>query len=143
MSDVYQRLAHSKWDCKYHVVFYHVVFVPKRRRKVIFGQIRRQLGPILHALAKQRECQIVEGHLMVDLVHMCIAIPPKHPVASVIGFLKGKSAIAIARLSGKERNFSGEHFWAHGYAVSTVGFELEQVRQYIREQDAADGSGQF
>ena len=88
--------------------------------------------------------QTVEGHLMSDHVHMCIAIPPKHPVASVIGFLKGKSAIAIARLSGKERNFTGEHFWARGYAVSTVGFELEQVRQYIREQDHADGtSGQF
>ena len=80
---------------------------------------------------------------MPDHVHMGIAIPPKHPVASVIGFLKGKSAIALARLSGKERNFSGEHFWARGYAVSTVGFELEQVRQSIREQDASDGSGQF
>ena len=81
---------------------------------------------------------------MPDHVHMCIAIPPKHPVASVIGFLKGKSAIAIARLGGKERNFSGEHFWARGYAVSTVGFELEQVRQYIREQEHADGTnGQF
>ena len=124
MSDVYQSLAHSKWDCKYHVVF-----VPKRRRKAIFGNIRRQLGPVFHALAKQKECQIVEGHRMPDHVHMCIAIPPKHPVASVIGFLKGKSALAIARLSGKERNFSGEHFWARGYAVSTVGFELEQVRQ--------------
>ena len=123
---------------------HHVVFVPKRRRKVIFGQIRRQLGSVFHALAKQKECQIVEGHLMPDHVHMCIAIPPKHSVASVIGFLKGKSAIAVARLCGKERNFSGEHFWARGYAVSTVGFELEQVRQYIREQEAADGiSGQF
>jgi putative transposase len=90
-----------------------------------------------HALAKPKECQIVEGQLMVDHVHMCLAIPPKHPVASVIGFLKGKSAIAIARLSGKERNFSGEHFWARGYAVSTAGFELEQVRQSIREQEAA------
>jgi putative transposase len=128
MSDVYQSLAHSKWDCKYHVVF-----VPKRRRKVIFGQLGRQLGPILHALAKQKECQIVEGHLMAEHVHMCIAIPPKHQVATVIGFLKGKSAMAIARLSGKERNFSGEHFWARGHAVSTVGFELERIRQYIRE----------
>src|SRR5216684_233685 len=89
----------------------------------------------------QKECQIVEGRLMSDHVHMCIAIPPKHPVASVIGFVKGKSAIAIARLCGKERNFTGEHFWARGYAVSTVGFELEQVRQYIREQDHADGAG--
>ena len=135
MSDVYQSLAHSKWDCKYHVVF-----VPKRRRKAIFGPIRSQLGAIFHALAKQKECQILEGHLMPDHVHMCIAIPPKQPVASVIGFLKGKSAIAIARLGGKERNFSGEHFWARGYAESTVGFELEQVKQYIREQEAADGN---
>jgi putative transposase len=108
------------------------------------GSIRRQLGAVFHALAKQKESQIMEGHLMPDHVHMCIAIPPKHSVASVIGFLKGKSAIAIARMCGKERNFSGEHFWARGYAVSTVGFELEQVRQYIREQEAADGtSGQF
>ena len=88
MSDLYQSLSHSKWDCKYHVVF-----VPKQRRKAIFGQTRRQLGPIFHALARQKECQIVEGHLMPDHVHMCIEIPPKHPVASVIGFLKGKSAI--------------------------------------------------
>ena len=136
MSETYLSLSHSKWDCKYHVVF-----VPKRRRKVIFGQTRRQLGAIFHALARQKECQIIEGHLMPDDVHLCIAIPPKPPVASVIGFLKGKSAIAIARLSGKERNFSGEHLWARGYAVSTVGFELEQVRTYIREQDAADGAG--
>jgi putative transposase len=96
----------------------NVVFVPKRRRKAIFGQTRRHLGSIFHGLARQKECQILEGHLMPDHVHMCIAIPPKHPVASVIGFLKGKSAIAIARLCGKERNFSGEHFWARGYAVS-------------------------
>ena len=107
MSELYQSLSHSKWDCKYHVVF-----VPKRRRKAIFGQARRQLGAIFHALARQKECQIIEGHLMPDHVPMCIAIPPKHPVASVIGFLKGKSAIAVARLSGQERNFTGEHFWA-------------------------------
>jgi putative transposase len=137
MSDLYQSLSHSKWDCKYHVVF-----VPKRRQ-VLFVRLRRQLGPIFHALAQQKECQIVEGHLMPDHVHMCIAIPPKHPVASVIGFLKGKSAIAVARLSGKERNFTGEHLWARGYAVSTVGFELEQVRRYIRDQEAADGAGRF
>jgi putative transposase len=92
------------------------------------------------ALARQKECRILEGHLMPDHVHMCIAIPPQRPVSSVIGFLKGKSAIAIARLCGKERNFSGEHFWARGYAVSTVWFELEQVRQYIREQESADGT---
>ena len=98
MSDAYQSLAHSNRDCKYHVVF-----VPKRRQKAIFGNIRRQLGPVFHALAKQKECQIVEGHLMSDHVHMCIAIPPKHPVASVIGFLKGKSAIAIAKTAFSNR----------------------------------------
>jgi putative transposase len=140
MSEIYQSLSHSKWNCKYHVVF-----VPKGRRKVLFGKARRHLGTIFHALAQQKECRIIEGHVMPDHVHMCLEIPPKHPVASVIGFLKGKSSIAIARqLCGKERNFTGEHFWARGYAVSTVGFELEQVRQYIREQESADGSvGQF
>ena len=139
MSETYQSLAHSKWDCKYHVVF-----VPKRRRKAMFGNIRRELGPIFHELARQKGCQIVEGHLMPDHVHMCIAIPPKHQVAQVIGFLKGKSAIAIARkFNGRERNFTGEHFWARGYAVSTVGFELEQVKRYIRDQDAADDQGRF
>ena len=113
-------------------------------QQAIFGQARRKLGEIFHALARQKECQILEGHLLPDHVHMCIAIPPKYPVASVIGFLKGKSAIAMARLCGKERNFTGEHFWARGYAVSTVGFELEQVRKYIREQESADGnSGGF
>jgi len=135
MSEFYQNLSHSRWDCKYHVVF-----VPKRRRKVLFGPVRRHLGEIVHALARQKECQIIEGHLMPDHVHMCIAIPPKHPVASAIGFLKGKSAIAVARLNGRERNFTGEHLWARGYAVSTVGFELEQVRRYIREQEEADGA---
>src|SRR5215831_16941090 len=93
MSELYQSLSHSKWDCKYHVVF-----IPKRRRKVLFGKIRPQLGAIFHALARQKECQIIEGHLKLDHVHMCIAIPPKHAVASLIGFRKGKSAIAVARL---------------------------------------------
>jgi putative transposase len=85
MSEMYQRLAHSSWDCKYHVVF-----VPMRRRKVLFGQARRKLGEVFHALARQKECQIIEGHLLPDHVHMCIAIPPKYPVSSVIGFLKGR-----------------------------------------------------
>ena len=134
----YRSLSHSKWDCKYHVVF-----IPKKRRKALFGQARRHLGEIFHALARQKECQILEGHLMPDHVHVCIAIPPKYAVASVIGFLKGKSAIAIARqLCGKERNFTGEHLWAWGYAVSTVGFEIEQVRQYIRDQEEVDGMGE-
>ena len=133
MENDYQSVAPSRWDCKYHVVF-----VPKRRRRQLYGEIRRQLGAIFHALARQKEGQILEGHVMSDHVHMCIAIPPKVAVAQGIGFLKGKSAIAIARLCGQERNFSGEHFWARGYAVSTVGFELEQIRAYIRKQDDKD-----
>ena len=138
MSEPYQSLSHSKWNCKYHIVF-----IPKRRRKVVFGQIRK-LGPIFHELARQKECRILEGHLLADHVHICIEIPPKFPVASIIGFLKGKSAIAIARqFAGKERNFTGEHFWARGYAVSTVGFELEPVRTYIREQEANSEEGRF
>ena len=139
MSQLYQSLSHSKWDCKYHVVF-----VPKYRRKAMFSEIRQYLGPVFHELARQKECRIVEGHLLPDHVHMCIEIPPKYAVSSIIGFLKGKSAIAIARqFKGKQRNFNGENFWARGYAVSTVGFELEAVRRYIREQEAADQSGQF
>ena len=138
MVETFQSLSHSRWDCKYHVVF-----VPKRRRKTLFGTIRRKLGPMFHELARQKECRIVEGHLLAD-VHMCIEIPPKFAVASVVGFLKGKSAIAIAReFRGKQRNFSGEHFWARGYAVSTVGFNLEQVTTYIRTQDADDEQGRF
>jgi putative transposase len=139
MSGTFESLSHSKWDCKYHVVF-----VPKYRRKVIYGDIRKALGPIFHELARQKECRIIEGHLMVDHVHMCIAVPPKYAVASVIGFMKGKSAIAIARqLSGKMKNFTGEQFWARGYAVSTVGFELEEVKKYIQNQALTDRSGQF
>ena len=134
MSELYQSLSHSKWDCKYHVVF-----VPKRRRKVIFGKTRQHLGPIFHALARQKECQIIEGHLMPDHVHMCIAIPPKHPVASVIGFLKGKSSIWIAQnVERKARNFLGHKFWARGYFVSTVGRDEQAIREYIRNQEQED-----
>lgn len=139
MSDTSQSLSHSRWHGKYHVVF-----VPKRRRKALFGNIRKALGPIFHELARQKACRIIAGHVMSDHGHRCIEIPPKHAVAAVIGFLKGKSAIAIARqFSGRERNFTGEHFWAHGYAVSTVGFALEQVRAYIRDQEQADEQGRF
>ena len=139
MNETYQSLSHSRWDCKYHVVF-----VPKRRRKALFGNLRRRLGPIFHELARQKECRIVQGHLLPDHVHMCVEIPPKYSVASIVGFLKGKSAIAIAReFAGKERNFTGEHFWARGYAVSTVGFNLEQVKAYIRAQEAEDEQGRF
>lgn len=127
----YHSLSHTKWDCKYHVVF-----IPKRRKKAIFGAIRKHLGEILHELAKQKECKILEGHLMSDHVHMCISIPPKYSVANVVGYIKGKSAISIARrFNGRTRNFSGENFWARGYFVSTVGLDEEMIRSYIRNQE--------
>ena len=139
MTGSFQSMSHSRWDCKYHVVF-----IPKRRRKAVFGNLRKHLGGIFHELARQKECHIIEGHLMPDHVHMCIAIPPKYSVASVIGFIKGKSASAIARqFAGRERNYTGEHFWARGYCVSTVGYEEEKVRAYIREQEGSDGAGRF
>ena len=139
MSGTMKSLAPSRWDCKSHIVF-----IPKYRRKAIYGEVRKLLGEIFHDLARQKECRIIEGHLLADHVHRCLEIPPKHAVASVIGFLKGKSALAIARrVQEKDRNFVGEHFWARGYAVSTVGFELESVKKYIREQEQADKEGRF
>ncbi len=129
----YRSLCHSRWDCKYHVVF------PKRRKKRIYGHLRRHLGKILRELAGQKESEIVEGHLQPDHVHMCISIPPKYAVASVVGYIKGKSAMSIARnFMGRSRNFTGENFWARGYFVSTVGLDEETVRRYIREQEAED-----
>jgi putative transposase len=116
-----------------------VIFVPKKRKGVIFGKIREELKKILHELAQQKECRIIEGNLSIDHVHMCIEIPPKHAVSSIIGFLKGKSAIAIARIfQGKEKNYNGVHFWARGYAVSTVGFDEDIIRKYIKEQNDND-----
>ena len=131
----HQGLSHTTWDCKYHVVI-----IPKCRKQRIFGALRRYLGEIFHELAGQKESRIVEGHLMPDHVHMCIEIPPKYAVANIIGFLKGKSAIAIARMQGKERNYTGAHFWARGYAVSTVGFDEEIIKKYIREQEEEEGN---
>jgi len=130
----YQSLSHTKWDCKYHVVF-----IPKKRKKLIFGAIRKHLGEVLHELAGQKECKILEGHLMSDHIHMCISIPPKYSVANVVGYIKGKSAISIARrFNGRSRNFGGENFWARGYFVSTVGLDEEMVRAYIRHQEKED-----
>jgi len=131
----YESLSHSRWDCTFHVVF-----VPKCRKKALYGKIRKYLGPVFHDLARQKECKIVEGHMVQDHVHMMIDVPPKHSVAQVIGYLKGKSAIAVARqFGGRQRNFNGERFWARGYAVSTVGFEKDQVRRYIQDQERIDG----
>ena len=129
-----KSLAHTRWDCKYHVVF-----IPKKRRKLLFGSLRHHLGDIFHELARQKGVIIEEGHVMPDHVHMCLSIPPKMSVSSAVGFMKGKSAISIARrFKGKQRNFNGEAFWARGYYVSTVGLDEMMVREYIRNQEKND-----
>ncbi len=127
-------LNHTRWECKYHIVF-----IPKYRRKVLFGQIRGELADVFHSLARQRESLIEEGHLMSDHVHMMISIPPKYAVSQVVGYIKGKSAIHIARAySGRKKNFVGQHFWARGYFVSTVGRDEKVIRDYIRHQEQED-----
>jgi putative transposase len=130
----YETLNHTTWECKYHVVF-----IPKYRRKVLYEQLRKHLGPLFRALAQQKESRIEEGHLMPDHVHMLLCVPPKYAVSQVVGFIKGKSAIHLARTyGGKKRNFVGEHFWARGYFVSTVGRDEEMIRNYIRHQEEED-----
>ena len=133
----FESLSHSRFDCKYHLVF-----VPKYRKKKLYGEIRRYLGPVFHELAQQKGCKILEGHMVQDHVHMLISIPPKYAVSQIVGYIKGKSAIAVARqFSGRKQNFNGEQFWARGYAVSTVGFEEEQIRKYIHNQEQLDSKG--
>ena len=132
--DDYESLSHSKWECKYHVVF-----IPKYRRKTLYAELRRYLGEVFRKLAEQKESRIEEGHLLADHVHMLISIPPKYAVSQVIGFIKGKSAIHLARVYGeKKRNFVGQHFWARGYFVSTVGRDAEVIRDYIKKQEEED-----
>ena len=130
----HMSLCHTRWECKYHVVF-----IPKYRKKRVFGEIRRYLRDVLRRLAEQRESRIEEGHLMPDHVHLMISIPPKYSVANVIGYIKGKSAIYIAReFAGRKRNFVGQSFWARGYFVSTVGRDERAIRDYIRKQEHED-----
>ncbi len=132
--NTYEKLNHTTWKCKYHVVF-----IPKYRRKGLYGHIRRELGTIFHELARQRECKIEIGHIMQDHVHMLISIPPKYSVSQVIGYIKGKSAIHIARrFLNRGRNFTGCAFWARGYFVSTDGRDEEKVRLYIENQEKVD-----
>jgi putative transposase len=115
------------------------VWIPKYRRKKLYGEVARYLGEIFHELAEQRESKIVEGRVCPDHIHMLIEIPPKHGVSAVVGYIKGKSAIAIARTYlGKRSNFTGQNFWARGYFVSTVGRDEEVIKRYIREQEAED-----
>ncbi len=133
MNDV-KRLNHTTWDCKYHLVW-----IPKYRKKQLYGNLRRYIGDVFRELAFQRESEIHEGHLIGDHVHMLISIPPKYSVSQVVGYIKGKSAIHIARTyMGKRRNFVGQSFWARGYYVTTAGREENVVRQYIKRQEEYD-----
>ena len=130
----YKKLQHSEWECKYHVIF-----IPKYRRKILYGTLRQYLGDVFRRLARQKESEIEEGHLVADHVHMMISIPPKYSVSQVIGYIKGKSAIHIARtFAGRKRNFVGQHFWARGYFVSTVGRDEAVIRKYIRSHEEED-----
>jgi putative transposase len=133
MNDVCS-LNHTVWECKYHIVW-----IPKYRKKVLYGQIRKHLGDVFRGLARQKESKVVEGHLMLDHVHMLVSIPPKYAVAQVVGFIKGKSAIHIARtFMGRDRNFTGQHFWARGYFVSTIGKDEKAIKEYIKKQEEED-----
>ena len=132
--DKFESLSHTAWDCKYHIVF-----IPKCRRKVLYGQLRVHLGEVFRKLAGQKESRVEEGHLMPDHVHMLLSIPPKYSVSQVIGFIKGKSAIHLARVYGEhKRNFVGQHFWARGFFVSTVGRDEAVIREYIKKQEKED-----
>lgn len=137
MATQYESLSHSKWECKYHVVF-----TPKYRKKVLYGKIREFLKKTFHELAYQKECKIIGGSQVQDHVHLILSVPPKYAVSEIVGYLKGKSAIAIAReFDGRKRNFNGARFWARGYAVSTVGFELDYIREYVKNQEQLDFHG--
>ena len=129
-----QSLNHTKWECKYHVVF-----IPKCRRKVLYKELRPYLGGVFRSLTEHKECRVEEGHLMPDHVHMLLSVPPKYAVSQVVGYIKGKSAIHLARTyGGRKRNFVGQHFWARGYFVSTVGRDEAAVRAYIQNQERED-----
>jgi putative transposase len=126
----WQSQTHVKWYCRYHVVI-----VPKYRRKAMFGGMRREVGEIFKELCRRFGIELVEGHVMVDHVHMCLSVPPKYSVANTVGKLKGKAAILIHQKYGRKRNFVGLNFWARGYCVSTVGLDEATVREYIRTQE--------
>ena len=130
----FRCLSHTTWDCKYHLIW-----IPKYRKKVLFGSLRKYLGDVFRELALQKESKVLEVHLMGDHVHMLVSIPPKYAVSQVVGYIKGKSAIHIARTySGYRHNFIGQNFWARGYFVSTVGRDEDTIRKYIKRQEDAD-----
>ena len=127
----WQSQAHVKWECKYHVVI-----VPKYRKKVLYGNIRREMGKIMRQLCRQKDIELLEGKAMPDHVHMLLSVPPRYSIAMTVGYLKGKSAVRIHRdLSNYRGTLLVRSFWARGYCVSTVGFDEASIRQYIQEQE--------
>ncbi|MDR0629667.1 MAG: IS200/IS605 family transposase [Treponema sp.] len=130
----WQSLAHTKWECKYHVVI-----VPKYRMKILYGKVKKRIGQILRELCRYKDIDLLEGHAMPDHIHMCISVPPKYSIAMTIGYLKGKSAIRIHREILKvTKGFTNKNFWTRGYCVSTVGLNEQQIRDYIKNQEDID-----
>jgi putative transposase len=130
----WQSQSHVRWYCRYHIVF-----VPKYRKRVIFGSLKKGIGKILREQCERQGVELLEGHALSDHVHLCMSIPPKFSVANTVGTLKGKSAIQIhRRYLKKQRNFTGFHFWARGYCVSTIGLDEDMIRQYVRTQEDED-----
>jgi putative transposase len=129
----WQSLSHVRWECKYHIVI-----IPKYRKRVLYGRVKKHVGEVIREVCRQRGIELVEGHLMPDHIHMCVSIPPKHSVAFAIGFIKGKSAVRIHRQILGNKKVTGLHFWSRGYCVSTVGLDEETIRKYIREQEALE-----
>ena len=127
----WQSLSHVKWECKYHVVI-----VPKYRKRVLYGRVKREVGKIIRQLCRQKEVELLEGHAMPDHIHLVLSVPPKLSIAMVLGYLKGKSAIHIHRqLEGVNRGFTGKHFWSRGYCVRTIGLDEDTIRAYVRDQE--------
>lgn len=134
MAHAENSLAHTRWMCKYHIVF-----SPKYRRKIIYNQYKESIGQILRQLCQYKGVEIIEGHLMVEHVHMLVSIPPKLSVSSFMGYLKGKSALMIFdKHANLKYKFGNRHFWAEGYYVSTVGLNEATIRKYIEEQEKRD-----
>ena len=129
----WQSLSHVRWECKYHIVI-----IPKYRKRVLYGKLKKHVGEVIREVCRQRGIELIEGHLMPDHIHMCVSIPPKHSVAFAIGFIKGKSAVRIHRQIPGKKKVTGLHFWSRGYCVSTVGLNEETIRKYIREQEALE-----
>ena len=134
MANKHNSLSHTKWLCKYHIVF-----TPKYRRKIIYNQYRESIKEIIKSLCKYKGVEIIEGHLMADHVHMLVSIPPKYSVSSIMGYLKGKSALMIFdKHANLKYKFGNRYFWSEGYYVSTVGLNEATIAKYIREQEKHD-----